>query len=103
MRLIDDSIRLDENELDNLQMFAEETFYESEYSSDQLRWLLEKMHEEANYKLDGLMKRWNKDKQKAATKADTTSEACEFLTCKMAQLFAEQYLEELEQITRRVH
>lgn len=103
MELIDGNVHLDENELDSLQLVAEKSFLDSEYSAEQLRWLLEQMREEANYKLDELMKRWNKDEQKAATKADTTSDACEFLTYKMAQLFAEKYLEELEQVTRRVH
>lgn len=103
MELIDGNVHLDENELDSLQLVAEKSFLDSEYSEERLRWLLEQMREEANYKLDELMKRWNKDEQKAATKTDTTSETCEFLTYKMAQLFAEKYLEELEQVTRRVH
>jgi len=103
MELIDGNVHLDENELDSLQLVAEDSFLDLEYSAERLRWLLEQMREEANYKLDVLMKRWNIDGQKAATKADTTSETCEFLTYKMAQLFAEKYLEELDQVTRVVH
>lgn len=104
MELIDGNVHLGENELDSLQLFAEESFFDKEYSAERLRWLLEQMREEANYKFDELMKRWNKDDQRAAAKADiTTSETWEFLTYKMAQLFAEKYLEELDQVTRVVH
>lgn len=104
MELIDGNVHLDENELDSLQLVAEDSFLDSEYPAERLRWLLEQMREEADAKFENLMKRWNDEKQRAAAKADiTTSETWEFLTYKMAQLFAEKYLEELEQVTRVVH